>query len=130
MGSEPVCLGGISLILPGFRIRWKFSISTSASEPARQDGITFSLTDMYMFCFGILCKFDFNMATANTTMITAKKIKDGHYNWTSKTTWFLINLILIFFLYMFLIHEPYKQNFMKLQNILISTAIWNCYNLV
>lgn len=28
---------------------------------------------VYMFCFGILSKFDFNMAMTNTTMTTAKK---------------------------------------------------------
>lgn len=28
---------------------------------------------VYMFCSGILSKFDFNMATTNTTMTTAKK---------------------------------------------------------
>ena len=34
--------------------------------------IEFSLLRMYIFCFGILFKFNFNMAALNTTMITAK----------------------------------------------------------
>ena len=34
--------------------------------------IEFSFLRMYIFCFGILFKFNFNMAAINTTMITAK----------------------------------------------------------
>ena len=32
-----------------------------------------NVMDMYMFCFGILSKFDFNMATTNTAMTKAKQ---------------------------------------------------------
>ena len=34
----------------------------------------------------------------------------------------------IFFNHIFLIHQPYKQNSMKMQNILFYAAKWNCYN--
>ena len=54
---------------------------------------------MHMFCFGILSKFDFNMATMNTTMTTAKKvIKDSPYKWTPETPDFLL-ISYIFYTY-------------------------------
>ena len=79
---------------------------------------------MYMFCFGILSRFNFNMATTNTAMTTAKKtLKDGPCSWTPQTPYFFSK-----FLIFLIIHYPYKLNFMIMQNILLNTAKWNCYN--
>ena len=49
-----------------------FHMNTRISA-TRQGGIDFSVMRMYMFYFGILSRFDLNMATTNTTMTTAGK---------------------------------------------------------
>ena len=64
---------------------------------------------MYMFCFGILSRFNFNMATTNTAMTTAKKtLKDGPCSWTPQTPYFFSK-----FLIFLIIHYPYKLNFIN-----------------
>ena len=56
-----------------------------ASGPDGQSRIELSFMHMYIFCFRMYI-VDFSMATANTTMITAKKvIKGSPYKWAPKT---------------------------------------------
>ena len=81
-------------------VRWIFFIWIRVGGPAWQSGIEMSVMRTYIFCFGILSRFDFNMATTNTTMNTARKInKESPYKQTPKTPWFFINFWL--FLYIF-----------------------------
>ena len=41
---------------------------------------------MYMFCFGVLSRFDFKMAMTNIAITTVEKVmKDSLYKWTPQT---------------------------------------------
>ena len=87
MRSEPTSLGGTHLILPESQLgemKINHMNTRKWANPTKWDGVL--LMCMYMFCFGILSKFRFNMDTTNNTLTTAKKvIKDSPYKWSPET---------------------------------------------
>ena len=65
----------------------------------RKDGIEFFLMSMYMFCFGILSKFVFNMATTNYHHDHSQKkaTKDSPYK---KIPEIFINFLYFYYAYL------------------------------
>ena len=67
-------LGGISLDFTWIPLRCDENFPyehAHLANPARWDRVF--LMRMYMICFGIVSKFNFNIAMSNTTMTSAKK---------------------------------------------------------